>query len=309
MLDKFLVALGEKTAERWMAVSVPALVFWLAGAAAWLWRYGLGAIDPVVAWLGAQTAVVQVGSLVVALLVVSASGVAVGALSGPLLRLLQGDSWPAWLKSWGAARHGERCAVLIEEWDALSDPVLGGTATPQQEVRFAELDRKLRRYPDSSAFLPTRVGNILRAAEHRAQPRYGLDTSTVWSHLWLLLPEPIQKGLARVRTALDDAVAMAIWGVLFVAFTPLAWWAAAVGLSCVVLAVTWLVPLRAEAFADLVEAAFDLYRAELYTQLRWPLPTDPDDERVQGARLTEYVLRGLTGSEPTFTSGTTDVTN
>jgi hypothetical protein len=35
-----------------------------------------------------------------------------------------------------------------------------------------------------------------------------------------------------------------------------------------------------------MEAAYDQYRTTLYTQLRWPLPTNPHQERAEGRRLT-----------------------
>jgi hypothetical protein len=61
---------------------------------------------------------------------------------------------------------------------------------------------------------------------------------------------------------------------------------------------------RATAFADLLDAAFDLYRRRLYEQLRWPLPANPDEERQAGAQMTIYLWRGLGGDEPAFSSPT-----
>ena len=62
----------------------------------------------------------------------------------------------------------------------------------------------------------------------------------------------------------------AVWGLLFCGFVPLAWWALPAGLIVAALAVLWWVPRRAEVFADLVDAAFDLHRGGLYEQMRWP---------------------------------------
>jgi hypothetical protein len=89
---------------------------------------------------------------------------------------------------------------------------------------------------------------------------------------------------------------------IFLAFTPWTWWALPAGLTVAVGAVLVWVPARAEVFADLVEASFDLYRGALYTQLRWPLPGNPAEERVTGRRVTTYLMRGLTGNTPTFTA-------
>ncbi len=70
----------------------------------------------------------------------------------------------------------------------------------------------------------TPIGNILRAAERRPADKYGLDTITVWPHLWLLLPEDNRQELRAARTSLDTAVAAATWGLLFCVFTPFTPW-------------------------------------------------------------------------------------
>jgi hypothetical protein len=75
-----------------------------------------------------------------------------------------------------------------------------------------------------------------------------------------------------------------------------------VGLVVAVSALLVWVPSRAEVYADLVEAAFDLYRGALYVQLRWPQPDNPRDERAKGRRLTTYLMRGLDDESPTFTA-------
>jgi hypothetical protein len=78
-------------------------------------------------------------------------------------------------------------------------------------------------------------------------------------------------------------------------------WAIPVGLGVAAASAWFWAPARAEVFADLVEAAFDLHRLELYRQLRWPLPANPADEREAGTQLTEYLVRGLSKPSPTFT--------
>jgi hypothetical protein len=89
-----------------------------------------------------------------------------------------------------------------------------------------------------------------------------------------------------------------VWGLLFVAFTPLAWWAAVAGVVVAVLAYRFWLRWRAVVFADLLDSAFDLYRGLVYDQLRWPLPADPGEERQAGRLLNEYLWRGLPGRTP-----------
>ena len=148
--------------------------------------------------------------------------------------------------------------------------------------------------------LPTRVGNILRAAETRPVHRYGLDAVVVWPRLWLVLPGAVRQELTSARASLDASVAAAIWGAAFVAFTPWAWWAAPVGVVTAAAVILWWLPTRAEVFADLVESTFDLYRSALYQQLRWPLPDTPAAEQQIGRALTKYLVRGSDKSYPTF---------
>jgi hypothetical protein len=62
------------------------------------------------------------------------------------------------------------------------------------------------------------------------------------------------------------------------------------------------IPTHAEIFAELVEAAFDLYRMPLYSHLRWPLPANLVAERLAGRRLTTYLKRGLDDDTPAFTT-------
>jgi hypothetical protein len=61
-----------------------------------------------------------------------------------------------------------------------------------------------------------------------------------------------------------------------------------------------VVPGRAQAFGELMGTAYDQYRTTLYTQLRWPLPANPHQERVGGHRLTSYLWRGSDDMSPAF---------
>jgi hypothetical protein len=92
-------------------------------------------------------------------------------------------------------------------------------ATADQLAAFARLDQRRRRPNVASHYLPTRIGNILRAAETWPADKYGLDAVVVWPRLWLLLPDISRQELLAARAALDSAVAAVIWGLLFCVFT------------------------------------------------------------------------------------------
>ncbi|MGV9385746.1 hypothetical protein ACWDRB_58770 [Nonomuraea sp. NPDC003707] len=304
MLTKFWEAIGGRLADRWISTSLPALIFWFGGLLAWLYGKGeTAAMDAPLNWLGGQSEAIQIGVLLGGLLCVGATGVVVSALTAPVLRLMEGY-WPAFLEPLRTRLTDQvkrRVEALDTEFQKVAGLVDSGTATPKQQADFIELDQRLRRFPANESYLPTRIGNILRAAEYRPTDKYGLDAVAVWSHLWLLLPAATQQELAAARTSLDKAVATFIWGLLFVLFAPINWWAVPVGL--IVATASWRLrlPPRAEVFADLVEAVFDLHRTALYKSLRWPLPADPRAERAEGRRLTTYLLRGLDEDTPTFT--------
>ena len=155
--------------------------------------------------------------------------------------------------------------------------------TADQLTRYARLERRRRRPAAPDYFLPTRIGNILRAAERRPADKYGLDTITLWPHLRLPLPETTRQELRAVRASLDIALAAA-------------------NLGAAVLRVHLHPPgsphrpgrghrgrhhrhpARAQAFGDLIEAACDLHRAVLYQQPAGPsLPTRARNAPADGS--------------------------
>jgi hypothetical protein len=303
MLDKFWEAAGSKLADRWAAVGVPALVYWLGGLLAWLWiRGGTAALRQPADWLDKLPAAAQIAVVLGVLIGVAASGVVIQRMTTPALQLIEGY-WPAFLKplrDWRIRQIRRKEERTESRWASLQESVQSGTATAGQRAESARADRWLRRIP-SPDYLPTRVGNTLRAAESRPTAKYGLNAPAIWPHMWLLLPEATRTELSQARASLDTAVAACLWGLAFVAFTPWAWWAAPVGVGVSAAAYLFWVPARAEVYADLVEATFDLHRTVLYTQLRWPLPANPADERSLGQQISTYLLRGLSGTSPAFT--------
>ncbi|MFD5130959.1 hypothetical protein [Streptomyces olindensis] len=303
-MDKFWEAAGTKLADRWAAVSGPALVFWIGGLLAY--AHDHHGVRPLTDWLGRQRPPVQLLAAALGLLVVAASAMAVQQFVMPTLRLLEGY-WPRWFgfpRNLLIARVRERDEADRAEWQRLAQLVLGPGARPDGETvrRYAQIDRQRQLRPhESAALMPTRIGNVLRAAESRPGAKYGLDAVTVWPRLWLLLPETTRKELEVARLALDRAVAASLWGLLFLVFSPWSLWAVPIGLATAAAAVLSITPGRAEVYGQLVEAAFDVHRTVLYEHLRWPLPKHPRDELVQGAALTSYLSGGSDAVHPRFT--------
>ncbi|MBU2666935.1 hypothetical protein KOI35_25820 [Actinoplanes bogorensis] len=283
MLAGFWTSVGGKLAERWLTVSAGALVYWLGVLGAWtLGHGGTAGFERALDRLGTRPAAVQVVVLAGALLVVAGTGIVVQALAHPTIRALEGY-WPAWLdrpRSVLVARAQRRFDREDQQW--------------QERATGAEQpDPTIRRWPmDPERMMPTRIGNILRAAEGHPADKYGLDGIALWPHLWLLLPEPARQEIAAARAGLDGAARLFLWGLLALPLAGWTWTAVPVSLLAMAAAVRWRGPAAAIVYADLVEASYDLYRTSLYEQMRWPLPANPRQERAEGRRLTEYVWRG-----------------
>jgi len=67
--------------------------------------------------------------------------------------------------------------------------------------------------------MPTRLGNLLRAAERKPLEKYGLDAILCWSRLWMLLPDAVKKDLQESRADLNNAARVWLWSLLFCGWT------------------------------------------------------------------------------------------
>ncbi|GAA3842135.1 hypothetical protein ACFS5L_05875 [Streptomyces phyllanthi] len=107
-----------------------------------------------------------------------------------------------------------------------------------------------------------------------------------------MVPDTTRQELAAIRGSFDASVAAvtaagasAVWAIW-------AWWALPLALLLAVAFYRLFALPRAEMFAGLLEAAFDVHRCLLYKALRWPVPTDPESEPLRGQELTAYLWRG-----------------
>jgi hypothetical protein len=303
VLIKFWEGISSKLSERWAATVVtPAFLFWTGGLAAWLWRKQ-DSIGELETWFNGLSNAVQLTLVVGALLLVTLSASLVQRFDLTVLRALEGY-WPRWLNrirgllvSW-QSRQLEKHNIRFQE--------LAGKAPEQmsreEKEEYVEKDLRLMRAPTDPALrMPTKLGNLLRAAETHSRDRYGLDAVVCWPRLWLLLPDGPKKELQEARARLDDAVRVVSWGMLFFVWASWAWWALPVALLVSIFA--YLGSLRAaDLYSELLKATFDLHRMTLYEGLRWPTPANPADERNQGEALTKYLWRGSDETTPAFTA-------
>jgi hypothetical protein len=292
MSAKFLESFGSKLAEQWVATLLtPAFVFWAGGASAGLQRFGW---KPASTWFRLLTEPLQIALLVGGFCLIAASAFVAQRFDLPVLQLLEGY-WPAWLRPlrrWFIALETKRSQRIGVRWQQLAriDPA---QLTAEQRDEFVQLDWQQLHLPLPNQLLPTRLGNILRAAEQRPLEKYGLDAIVCWSRLWLLLPDAVKKDLQEARADLNTAARVWLWSLLFIVWTIWAWWAAPVGIISVIFVYYYWALDAARNYGELIEATFDLHRHLLYQSLRWNLPADPNEERRVGKDLTRYLWRGF----------------
>jgi hypothetical protein len=170
-----------------------------------------------------------------------------------------------------------------------------GMAEAHELRRLATVQQRLRQFPaEPDDVMPTRVGNVLRAMEEYPDNRYGLDAITLWPHLWLTLPSDARSDVAAARGPMDRSVSAIIWGTGLWPLVVLTPWAVLPAILVPELVYRfWTIP-TAMIYADLVRAAFDVYRRKVYEAFQLPVPADPAGEQKFGRELTRYVISGRT---------------
>ncbi len=303
MFTKFWDELAEGLAGRWAAQALgPAMAFWGGGILAAVWGAGQD-WQAFVDWLVAlNDPAVYIGLAVGGLVVLTTSAALMTWLQLPALRLLEGYwPWPLRRLRFSLARALTKKRLQKKEarWQELA-AIESQARSAAQASAYARLDAELARYPvDPRHLLPTRVGNVLRAAEEYPQTHYGLAAGVFWPRLWQVIPEEPREALVQARHNLDSTVRLFVWGVLFAVWTVWAWWAALVAVV-VAFAAYWRMCHTAGVYGDLLRATFDLHRFALYEAARWPPPEDTRTEWEHGEQFTEYLFRGLTKEKIIF---------
>lgn len=307
-MSNFWEGLGGKLADQWVAtILTPAFAFWLGGCIIWVLHTDLVPLNTLLTQLSKLSPIVQGAVFVGGLLIVAVSSSAVQSLDLTMLRWMEGY-WPRWLrrlKEWLAGlryryyhQKQERFNLLVtNERKAIAEHK---SISVEERSERVSLSLKLRVVPKRKEhYMPTMLGNILRAAENHAYERYGFDTHITWPHLWLLLSDGTKKEITEARAKLDTAARIFLWSLLFLVWTVWAWWVPLVTLAIA----SWAYRSSLSAalvYGNLLKAAFDLHRLELYEAFRFPLPTDTAGEKATGEELTTYLLYGKLATPVTF---------
>jgi hypothetical protein len=260
---------------------LPAMLFW--GGLGALAVTGTGWPAATRWWLG-QPGQFQAALLVLALAWITFCAYLIAALVPVLIRSGEGY-WPrplSWLARWCRGRLQLRQARLSTD--------------------AASFGRRHADYPlRAASVMPTRLGNILRAAEDHALDRYGINAIVVWPRLYILLPDQFTAAIAAAKLPLD---LMAVIGALAAAFAVtgtvtaaiiLPWYAALActggGLLASCLAYAGAVQ-AARPYAQLIRAGFDVHRGLLLDAAALRRPRTYGEERRQWEQLSHLWLQG-----------------
>ncbi|GAA4564912.1 hypothetical protein GCM10023176_11870 [Micromonospora coerulea] len=278
-MNAFLAELGKQLVTRWtVALMLPGALF----AAAVVLAHVLGqghAVDlaALPAWLDRVTATPAGGRGATLLITVAAFllGAAAAGLvaqsvgvfvawtwsltgSAPVLRGIAGRRRRRWERADAEAADAER-------------EFLADTADPARRARSRRAIARRAAICLVEPERPTWTGDRLHAADVRVHRSYGIDLAPVWPRLWLVLPEEVRGELTAVQDRCTAAARLAGWGILYAVLGAF-WWPALVVGVAILLTARYRSRLAVAVYADLVEAAVDLYGRELAVRLGLTCP-------------------------------------
>lgn len=154
-------------------------------------------------------------------------------------------------------------------------------------------------YPAISDVLPTRLGNILRAAETYAYRRYEADTILLWPRLYHVMPREFVDDVEDARATLEFLLVISLWcttfglaNVVIAALVgssmPVAFVCLGFGLAGAYAAYLSALPAAAE-YGEQLRSGFELYRFELLQRLKAPTPINLEEEHAVWRGITNFV--------------------
>jgi len=294
MITHFFEGVVEGLSERTLKYLFnPAFIFWSAGIIFFTYRFGF---TNAWSWWQNLKLTEQVMLIFFAVMLISLSSAIIHHFRFHILRLIEGY-WPRPFEYFSRTlsdRKARKWSRWIEDWNRLIQKREKEKLTPDETRRLAQLEILLHHHPvRSEDFLPTTVGNTLRAMETSVYHRFGLVAVAVWPTLWLILPDTVKKEISAARNQMNTWVENLVWGILFLIWSAFWPWACIFAILWITLAYR-LIIFATRTFADLLLATFALYRFNLYDALGLKKPSNSLTERIQGEELSEYLWRGTT---------------
>jgi hypothetical protein len=159
--------------------------------------------------------------------------------------------------------------------------------------------------------MPTRLGNILRAAEVYAYGRYGIDSVVVWPRLYVVLPEAVTGSLSNANSGMQLMILSATLGFAFavlgavylvvMAANPLLYVAVMLG-GLLLAAIAYRAAVVAALdYSLLIRAAFDTHRGALLKALGLKAPASLKEERALWRQVNLYLFRNYLSDYRAYT--------
>lgn len=215
---------------------------------------------------------------------------------------------------------------LVERWRLLRDQKYGLVSTYQNN------------FPPKQYILPTRFGNILRAAEVYPNRRYGIDAVPMWGRLAHIMPDA---GMEKVDQANNQCLFLLNCCLLSVIFATASFFVSGYQGLTTILArqglkeLLYFIPVNPDIvyvyqqrvviylvlgiiafligrlfyeaslvnvgqYGNMIRSAFDLYRFELLEALHFSLPKDLDEETDQWRAVSRFFVSGTELGKPEF---------
>ena len=282
----------------WLTVFFPIFVFVAASLALYLEiTQGLG--TSLAQW-EKLSVLTQTLSVLMAIVILLAIAFGVYNLQYALTRLFEGYGWES-LPILNLIRN-RRIELYKRRWDYLKALTESVSEIAAKSRISAE---QLAYYPPPThleLMMPTRLGNILRAAEIYPYDRYGIDATVLWPRLSATLDANVISGVEVKRGAMNFMLLLTVLAALFtlvwcpvLALTTNRW---DLFLLCAVgLPIAWVCYRNAAesaiAYGEQVKTTFDLHRLNLIKALGRPIPSSATDERKEWLRLTRFFYRNV----------------
>lgn len=183
----------------------------------------------------------------------------------------------------------------------------------QRDALAAEYDLKYP--PVDSMIMPTRLGNIVRAAEAYAQSRYYADSVVLWPRMvWAIDREY----MSHVDSANDQCSFLLNSALLSGVFAVMAFTASgyelirninsSAGMYCLIgllaLGVAWFFYtaslLNVTKYGNLIRSSYDLFRFNLLEKLHLKLPPNSQQEKELWEQISDFVTIGNLFEEQNF---------
>ncbi|HEX6473368.1 MAG TPA: hypothetical protein VF069_30035 [Streptosporangiaceae bacterium] len=225
----------------------------------------------------------------------------------PVYRTLEGYTWPRALFLWGRRAQLKRRNSLADQINEATANAATAAENEQPHVagfhatREAVLRERLSVYPRyEEDYLPSRLGNAMRAAERYGLDTYDLDTQAFWYELGTVTPESLQEDMQSARGMVDFFVSIVVLAGLYgVAAAGLAFWRLdwryGIGTALGLLLSRFAYVRAANHALEIGKAQraiVNVSRGKLAEVFGLALPASIDDERTMWSSLTEFANTG-----------------